>query len=182
MERSGAAGRGTLNAGAHALRSATCHAVARRAKAAERNADCMPCEARLLPCHSSKERRRERCVKGRADGPSACPGGSPFEPGGVSTKAAIPGDMQQAAKSIRVRNAGDFLLSWRAAFERRESKVAPPLLFQSSGWPVPRARAARCADSGIGRPGAAGAVNRPAFRTPPRGRRNRGDRRASKSA
>jgi hypothetical protein len=41
----------------------------------------------------------------------------------------------------------------------------------SSGWPVPRARAARCADSGIGRPGAAGAVNRPAFRTPPRGRR-----------
>ena len=42
----------------------------------------------------------------RADGPSACPGGSPFEPGGVPTKGAIPGDMQQAAKSIRVRNAG----------------------------------------------------------------------------
>ena len=42
----------------------------------------------------------------RADGPSACPGGSPSEPGGVSTKGAIPGDMQQAAKSIRVRNAG----------------------------------------------------------------------------
>ena len=45
----------------------------------------------------------------RADGPSVCPGGSPFEPGGVSAKAAIPGGMQQAAKSIRVRNAGGFL-------------------------------------------------------------------------
>ena len=34
----------------------------------------------------------------RADGPSACPGGSPFEPGGVSTKATIPGDMQQTGQ------------------------------------------------------------------------------------
>ena len=46
---------------------------------------------------------------GRADGPSACPGGSPHEPGGVATKAPIPGDTQQAEKSIRVRNAGGFL-------------------------------------------------------------------------
>src|SRR5688500_14497940 len=30
----------------------------------------------------------------------------------VSTKGAIPGDMQQTAKSIRVRNAGVVLLLW----------------------------------------------------------------------
>jgi hypothetical protein len=41
---------------------------------------------------------RESAKQGRADGSSACPGGSPFEPGGVSTKATIPGDMQQTGQ------------------------------------------------------------------------------------
>src|SRR5687768_8584082 len=48
----------------------------------------------------------------RADGPSACPGGSPSEPGGVSTKATIPGDMQQAAKSIACGTQAKYLLPW----------------------------------------------------------------------
>ena len=42
----------------------------------------------------------------RADGPSACPGDSSFERGSVSASDAN-WDMQQAAKSSRVRNAGE---------------------------------------------------------------------------
>ena len=45
----------------------------------------------------------------RADGPSACPGDSSHERGRVSA-SDNPWDMQQAAKSIRVRNAGEDLL------------------------------------------------------------------------
>ena len=36
----------------------------------------------------------------------------------VSTKAAIPGDMQQAEKSIRVRNAGEDLRSEAVCYRR----------------------------------------------------------------
>ena len=42
--------------------------------------------------------KRVSAKQGRADGSSACPGGSPHEPGGVSTKATIPGDMQQTGQ------------------------------------------------------------------------------------
>jgi hypothetical protein len=55
-------------------------------------------------------RSAEGAKQDRADGSSACPGGSPHEPGGVSAQATIPGDMQQTDKSIRVRNAGERLL------------------------------------------------------------------------
>ena len=68
----------------------------------------MPCQARKREAWACPA-KRVSAKRGRADGSSACPGGSPFEPGGVSTKATIPGDMQQTAKSIRVRNAGDKL-------------------------------------------------------------------------
>jgi hypothetical protein len=51
----------------------------------------------------------------RADGPSACPGDSSHERESIG-KSDASWDMQQAAKSIRVRNAGVFLLLWRAAF------------------------------------------------------------------
>ena len=59
--------------------------------------------------------KRVSAKQGRADGSSACPGGSPHEPGGVSTKATIPGDMQQTGQIHRVRNAGVYLLLWPAA-------------------------------------------------------------------
>ena len=57
----------------------------------------MPCEARKRQAWACPA-KRVSAKQGRADGSSACPGGSPFEPGGVSTKATIPGDMQQTGQ------------------------------------------------------------------------------------
>ena len=72
----------------------------------------------------------------RADGPSACPGDSSHERGRVSA-SDNPWDMQQAAKSIRVRNAGEDLLP-RPGSAQRSSAL---------GWTtarVPRKRHAGC--------------------------------------
>ena len=47
-------------------------------------------------------------------------------------------EMQQAAKSIRVRNAGVFLLLWRAAFTIAKKKVAPAVAPErAAACPVP---------------------------------------------
>ena len=54
----------------------------------------MPCEARKREAGSGG---RSKCMSGRQSARTRH----------VSAKATIPGDMQQAAKSIRVRNAGD---------------------------------------------------------------------------
>ena len=56
-----------------------------------------PCKARKRQAGACPAKRAS-AKQGRADGSSACPGGSPFEPGGVSTKATIPGDMQQTGQ------------------------------------------------------------------------------------
>ena len=72
----------------------------------------------------------------RADGPSACPGDSSHERGRVGA-SDNPWDMQQAAKSIRVRNAGEDLLP-RPGSAQRSSAL---------GWAtarVPRKRRAGC--------------------------------------
>ena len=57
----------------------------------------------------SLENGRGQTPATRADGPSACPGDSSHERGRVGA-SDNPWDMQQAAKSIRVRNAGEDLL------------------------------------------------------------------------
>ena len=57
----------------------------------------------------SLENGRGQTPARRADGPSACPGDSSHERGRVGA-SDNPWDMQQAAKSIRVRNAGEDLL------------------------------------------------------------------------
>ena len=80
-----------------------------------------------------------------------------------------PWDMQQAAKSIRVRNAGEDLLP-RPGSAQRSSAL---------GWTtarVPRKRHAGCPHPNHA--GAAGAVKRPSFRTPLRGDEEQEDRRA----
>ncbi len=72
----------------------------------------------------------------RADGPSACPGDSSHERGRVGA-SDNPWDMQQAAKSTRVRNAGEDLLP-RPGSAQRSSAL---------GWAtarVPRKRRAGC--------------------------------------
>ena len=72
----------------------------------------------------------------RADGPSACPGDSSHERGRVGA-SDNPWDMQQAAKSTRVRNAGEDLLP-RPGSAQRSSAL---------GWTtarVPRKRRAGC--------------------------------------
>ena len=104
----------------------------------------------------------------RADGPSACPGNSLHERGSVGRNDANR-DMQQAAKSIRVRNAG----------EVPASAGGLPFRGEKERWPrrlLSRAAAALCFGTGrrvcrlrAGTPGAAGAVKRQAFRTPLKG-------------
>ena len=70
--------------------------------------------AATMPDPGRSEDRRPENGQGqtpatRADGPSACPGDSSHERGRVGA-SDNPWDMQQAAKSIRVRNAGEDLL------------------------------------------------------------------------
>ena len=105
----------------------------------------------------------------RADGPSACPGDSSHERGRVGA-SDNPWDMQQAAKSIRVRNAGEDLLP-RPGSAQRSSAL---------GWAtarVPRKRHAGCPHPTHA--GAAGAVKRPVVPHAPTGEmRNRIDRQA----
>ena len=87
----------------------------------------------------------------RADGPSACPGDSSHERGRVGA-SDNPWDMQQAEKSIRVRNAGEDLLP-RPGSAQRSSAL---------GWAT--ARVSRKRHAGCPHPnhaGAAGAVKRP---------------------
>ena len=99
------------------------------------------CPAKRLVANGACPVKRDSAKQGRADGPSACPGGSPSEPGGVSTKATIPGDMQQAEKSIRVRSAGGFL-------RLRRSRG----LFGPAGSCVPRGHTPPSACSGCTEP------------------------------
>src|SRR5262245_51252954 len=54
------------------------------------------------------QRGRGQTPVTRADGPSACPGDSSHERASVGASDA-PGTLEQAEKSIRVRNAGDDL-------------------------------------------------------------------------
>ncbi len=91
----------------------------------------------------------------RADGPSACPRDSSCGPGGVGGSDNSRSAMQQAAKSI--------------ACGTQAYALRPRLLFAVCfGTRLPR-----------GHPrGAAGAVKRPVFRTPPRGIKGQDDRRA----
>ena len=110
----------------------------------------------------------------RADGPSACPGDSSHERERVGSSDAS-WDMQQAAKSIRVRNAGEVPASGAGCLSEAEKERWPRRLLS-------RAAAALCFGTGCqvcrlraGRPGAAGAVKRQAFRTPLRGKRKAND-------
>src|SRR5262245_39642649 len=70
------------------LNAASSHRARLRAKAGDPQSD-----GRLTPTR-------------RADGPSACPCDSSRGPGGVDASDNSRSVMQQAAKSIRVRNAG----------------------------------------------------------------------------
>jgi hypothetical protein len=85
----------------------------------------MPCEARKRDAWACPA-KRAGAKQGRADGSSACPGGSPSEPGGVSTKATIPGDMQQTGQ-----------IHPRAERRRKTASVAGPAspLDQPACWP-----------------------------------------------
>ena len=104
----------------------------------------------------------------RADGPSACPCDSSHGPGGVGISDNSRSVMQQADKSIRVRNAGEDL--------------RPRLRFSSTIFGVgldhrPCAdgmRDARIQNSA----GAAGAVKRPVVPHAPWGDEEQDDRRA----
>ena len=111
----------------------------------------------------------------RADGPSACPGNSLHERGRVGRNDAIR-DMQQAAKSIRVRNAGEVPASGAGCL--REAKIGggPAVALIEQRLPCASSTGCRVCRLRVGTPGAAGAVKRPAFRTPPRGKRDREDR------
>ena len=93
------------------------------------------CPAKRVSAKRACPAKRASAKQGRADGSSACPGGSPSEPGGVSTKATIPGDMQQTAKSIRVRNAGERLLLWPVQPQRWASPHAGPARADACGSP-----------------------------------------------
>jgi hypothetical protein len=69
-----------------------------------------PPRCRPRECFGSRDRSarlRGKTPAKRADGPSACPGNSLHDRGRVSSSDANC-DMQQAAKSIRVRSAGGF--------------------------------------------------------------------------
>ena len=78
----------------------------------------------------------------------------------------------------RVRSAGVFLPLWPAAFTGSHgrmryalSRMRPPCAFTAL-----KAQGAMCADMRCDTYRAAGAVKRPAFRTPPRGNRTRDNR------
>ena len=97
----------------------------------------------------------------RADGPSACPGDSSHERGRVGASDANR-DMQQAAKSIRVRNAGGFLRL------RRSRRYFGPLDRVTREGTHRRApvRGVRSHELRSTASGAAVAANRLVFRTP----------------
>ena len=118
----------------------------------------------------SLENGRGQTPATRADGPSACPGDSSHERGRVGA-SDNPWDMQQAAKSIRVRNAGEDLLP--------TARFSPTIFGVGLGHcPVPsRKRHAGCPHPNHA--GAAGAVKRPVVPHAPTGEmRNRIDRQA----
>src|SRR5262245_56115156 len=89
----------------------------------------------------------------RADGPSACPCDSSHGPGGVGASDNSRSVMQQAEKSMRVRNAGE--------------ELRPRLLF---------CRVLSAHGCHVFAHGAAGAVKRLSFRTPLRGNEEQDDR------
>ena len=104
----------------------------------------------------------------RADGPSAypCDSSAGGLPGGVGASDNSRSVMQQAAKSIRVRNAGEDLLP-RPGSAQRSSAL---------GWAT--ARVPRKRHTGCPHPkhvGAAGAVKRPVVPHAPTGEKAAGD-------
>ena len=109
--------------------------------------------------------KRVSAKQGRADGSSACPGGSPFEPGGVSTKATIPGDMQQTGQ-----------IHPRAERWRRTSSVAR--FGSAMGWTTARVpqKHAGCPYQNMRAPRARFSPSRSA--RPFRGKRNKESRQA----
>ena len=117
----------------------------------------------------SLENGRGQTPARRADGPSACPGDSSHERGRVGA-SDNPWDMQQAEKSIRVRNAGEDLLP-RPGSAQRSSAL---------GWTTARVPS-RKRHAGCPHPnhaGAAGAVFRPVVPHAPTGKKEQEDRRA----
>ena len=104
----------------------------------------------------------------RADGPSACPGNSLHERGRVSRNDANR-DMQQAAKSIRVRNAGRSTCFRGGLPSRGVNRRWPGRLLSGSGCPVPQGAGRRVCRLRVGIPGAAGAVKRPGVPHAPSG-------------
>ena len=109
----------------------------------------------------SLESGRGQTPARRADGPSACPGDSSHERGRVGA-SDNPWDMQQAEKSIRVRNAGEDLLP-RPGSAQRSSAL---------GWATARVPS-RKRHAGCPHPnhaGAAGAVKRPVVPHAPTGK------------
>ena len=143
-------------------------------------------------CGSHGPRRRTgRTTAEGADGSSACPGDSSHERGDAGTNSH-PWDIQQADKSIRVRNAGEDLLPRpvRLSGFSTLSWAFPVCRFLSNGARVPRMTLPKRRHTGCSHAkhaGAAGAVFRPAFRMPrwgegtglrrraPRRDENRGD-------
>src|SRR5436190_14043228 len=104
----------------------------------------------------------------RADGPSACPGNSLHERGRVGGTAP-PGTCSKPQSPSRAERRAKYLLLWRAAFERRKSKVALPGALHEQ-----RVACASCAGRQVCRlrvdiPGAAGAVKRPGVPYAPSG-------------
>ena len=122
--------------------------------------------AATMPDPDRVEDRRSSNGRGqtpaqRADGPSACPGDSSHERGRVGA-SDNPWDMQQAEKSIRVRNAGEDLLP-RPGSAQRSSAL---------GWTTARVPS-RKRHAGCPHPnhaGAAGAGSRPAVPHAPTGK------------
>ena len=110
----------------------------------------------------------------RADGPSACPGDSSHERG-ASAVSDKPWGMQQAAKSIRVRNAGE-----SASVAAGLELAGPgPHAACEAACGSPCADAKRHTGARMQHAGAAGAAFRPVVPHAPRGQRKAKRRPAS---
>ena len=94
--------------------------------------------------------------------------------GEASAVATPPGTCSKPQSPSACGTQAKYLLPGRAAFLRRKGKVAPPFALNEQRLPCAVSTGCQVCRLRAGRPGAAGAVKRQAFRTPLRGRRKAG--------
>ena len=109
----------------------------------------------------------------RADGPSACPGNSLHERDRVGGTTP-PGTCSKPKSHPRAERRRSTCFRGRVAFLRRKGRVAPPFALHEQRLPCAASTGCQVCRLRAGRPGAAGAVKRKAFRTPLRRKRKAG--------